>query len=335
MTHMNRRDLLKLAASTALFSALPVSSLLARQGGKLAAATPFGLPQVILARALEDPEVNALIPERELRSWKDPDQLRAWLARAEVMLTATPTNVAANLYNRGVPVVLMNVNVWGTLGLLGLPGKGRLDSVDDLAGRHVGVPWRGDMPDLVFRYLLAKAGLKPGRDLKVSYHSSPFETVQMYVAQRLDAAVLPEPMRTATRLQSMQFGQSPNELDLQQEWARLTGEPPLLPQAGVLCRRELLEQQPEQVRAIQAAIARAVEWVGKEPGAAAQLGADQSPLSESIYQGAIARTTLKMVSAKAAQPALETFFSALAELSSGFIGGKLPDSEFYLPESMF
>lgn len=326
---MNRRELLKLAACSALMSAVPLQRAFAAKPGKLIAATPLGLPQVILARALEDPELKNLIPERELRDWKDPDQLRAWLARAEVMVTATPTNVAANLYNRGVPVVLMNVNVWGTLGMLGLEQKGPLAKMEDLAGRYVGVPWRGDMPDLVFRYLLGKAGLEVGRDVKVSYQSSPFETVQMYVAQRLDAAVLPEPMRTATRLQSMQFGQSPQELDLQQEWARLAGGEPLLPQAGVLCRRELLEQAPEQVAALQAAIGRAVDWVVRQPEDAARLGADRSPLSRQVYEGAIARTALKMVNAQEARPALEEFFSALSELSSGFIGGKLPDADFY------
>ncbi|WP_370258622.1 ABC transporter substrate-binding protein [Marinobacter nauticus] len=326
---MNRRELLKLAACSALMSAVPLQRAFAAKPGKLIAATPLGLPQVILARALEDPELKNLIPERELRDWKDPDQLRAWLARAEVMVTATPTNVAANLYNRGVPVVLMSVNVWGTLGMLGLEQKGPLAKMEDLAGRYVGVPWRGDMPDLVFRYLLGKAGLEVGRDVKVSYQSSPFETVQMYVAQRLDAAVLPEPMRTATRLQSMQFGQSPQELDLQQEWARLAGGEPLLPQAGVLCRRELLEQAPEQVAALQAAIGRAVDWVVRQPEDAARLGADRSPLSRQVYEGAIARTALKMVNAQEARPALEDFFSALSELSSGFIGGKLPDADFY------
>ena len=326
---MNRRELLKLAACSALISAVPLQRAFAAKPGKLIAATPLGLPQVILARALEDPELKNLIPERELLDWKDPDQLRAWLARAEVMVTATPTNVAANLYNRGVPVVLMNVNVWGTLGMLGLEQKGSLAKMEDLAGRHVGVPWRGDMPDLVFRYLLGKAGLEVGRDVKVSYQSSPFETVQMYVAQRLDAAVLPEPMRTATRLQSVQFGQPPNELDLQQEWARLAGGEPLLPQAGVLCRRELLEQAPGQVEALQAAIGRAVDWVVSQPEDAARLGADRSPLSRQVYEGAIARTALKMVNAQEARPALEDFFSALSELSSGFIGGKLPDADFY------
>lgn len=333
MQQINRRDLLKLAASSALLSALPFQQALAQSSDKLVAATPYGIPQVILAKALEDSAVHKLIPERELRAWKDPDQLRAWLARAEVMLTATPTNVAANLYNRGIPLVLMNVNVWGTLGMLGLSEKGRLQSVEDLAGRNVGVPWRGDMPDLVFRYLLGKAGLEVGRDLKISYQSSPFETVQMFVAQRLDAAVLPEPMRTATRLQTAQFGQMPTELDLQEEWARLTDEAPNLPQAGVVCRREFLNQYPEQVAAIQNAISRAVDWVVAMPDEAALIGSRSSPLSSKVFEGAIPRTRIHMASAVEARPRLEAFFTALTELSSGFIGGKLPDSDFYLPES--
>lgn len=330
MNSINRRSLLKLAVSSALLSVLPACRAAAASSGKLVAATPFGIPQVILARALEDPEIKRLIPDRELKPWKDPDQLRAWLARAEVMLTATPTNVAANLYNRGVPLVLMNVNVWGTLGMLGLADKGPLARIEDLAGRHVGVPWRGDMPDLVFRYLLGKAGMKVGRDLTVSYQSSPFETVQMFVAQRLDAAVLPEPMRTATRLQAVQFGQRPRELDLQQEWARLTGSPVGLPQAGVLCRRELLDEHPQQVMALQAAIGRAVGWVMDEPDLAAILGAEESPLSRQVFEGAIPRTRIRMVPAAEARPQLERFFTALTDLSSGFIGGKLPDDKFYL-----
>ncbi|MCK0164412.1 MqnA/MqnD/SBP family protein [Marinobacter sp. S6332] len=333
MNPLNRRDLLKLAASATLLTALPFQRAIAQTSGQLVAATPYGIPQVILARALEDPAVQELIPKRELKAWKDPDQLRAWLARAEVMLTATPTNVAANLYNRGVPLVLMNVNVWGTLGMLGLKEKGPLQSVKDLAGRHVGVPWRGDMPDLVFRYLLGKAGLEVGRDLKVSYQSSPFETVQMFVAQRLDAAVLPEPMRTATRLQAAQFGQLPTELDLQEEWARLTGEIKGLPQAGVVCRRELLGQYPEQVAVIQGAIRRAVDWVAAKPNDAAVVGSQNSPLATKVFEGAIPRTQIRMASAAESRPQLESFFTALTDLSSGFIGGKLPDNDFYLPET--
>ncbi|MBB5320079.1 ABC transporter substrate-binding protein [Marinobacter oulmenensis] len=330
----DRRDFLKLAAGAAVLASLPLQHCLAAMTGKLSVAAPLGLPQVILARALQDPDVNARIPERELRNWRTPDQLRAWLARGEVGLSATPTNVAANLYNRGVPIVLMNVNIWGTLGMLGLPASGPLTAVENLAGKHIGIPWRGDMPDLVFRFLIRKAGLEVDRDLRVTYQSSPLETVQMFVAQRLDAAVLPEPVRTAARLQAGQFGQKPEELDLQEEWGRLTGQGAALPQAGVICRRDLLEADPQALEVMQSAIGRAVSWVTSEPAKAATLGAELSPLAENVYQGAIPRTQMVMMPASKARPELEAFLTALAELSPDFIGGRLPDTGFYLPDAV-
>ncbi|MGM0700899.1 MAG: ABC transporter substrate-binding protein [Pseudomonadota bacterium] len=328
MINRRRRQLLQFAAASASLAVLPGIGLAAEPG--LRAATPLGLPQVILVRALQDERLDALVGGSELRDWRDPDQLRAWIAGSEVQLTATPTNVAANLYNRGVPVVLMNVNVWGTLGMLAREAP--LTRLADLAGRQVGVPWRGDMPDLVLRYLLAREGLEVGRDLRITYQASPFETVQLFLAQRLDAAVLPEPMRTATRRQAGSLGFEPRELDLQQEWARLTGAAPALPQAGVICRRELLDAHPDWIVAVQRAVGEAVEWVNANPGAAAQLGAENAPLPAPVFEGAIARTRLEMRTAQEARPALEDFFSALAELSSGFIGGGLPDDAFYLGE---
>ncbi|HSH56554.1 MAG TPA: ABC transporter substrate-binding protein [Halomonas sp.] len=329
MIDCHRRQLLCLAAASAALAVLPSVALAASPG--LRAATPLGLPQVILARALADARLNDLVGSSDLRQWRDPDQLRAWIAGGGVQLTATPTNVAANLYNRGVPVVLMNVNVWGTLGLLTLEGP--LTSLADLAGRRLGVPWRGDMPDLVLRYLLAREGLEVGRDVQIAYQGSPFETVQLFLAQRLEAAVLPEPMRTATRRQAAALGISPLELDLQQEWARLTGESAALPQAGVICRRELLDDHPDWIAAVQSAVGEAVAWVGANPTAAAALGAEHAPLPAPVFEGAIERTRLEMRSAVEARPALERFFSALAELSSDFIGGGLPDDAFYLADT--
>ncbi|MCE8025327.1 MULTISPECIES: ABC transporter substrate-binding protein [Halomonadaceae] len=326
MIDSQRRRLLQLALASATLAAFPGLGLAAAGGLRMAA--PLGLPQVILARALQDARLLKLIGESELRTWRDPDQLRAWIAGGEVQLTATPTNVAANLYNRGVPVVLLNVNVWGTLGILahGVP----LASLAELAGRHVGVPWRGDMPDLVLRYLLAREGLEVGRDLRITYQASPFETVQTFLAQRIDAAVLPEPVRTSARLQTASLGLTVAELDLQQEWARLTGAAPALPQAGTICRRELLEAHPEWVAAIQVAVAEAVAWVASNPAEAGQLGAQHSPLPAQVIEGAILRTRLEMRSAAQARTELEGFLGALAELSPGFIGGGLPDEGFYL-----
>ncbi len=45
--------------------------------------------------------------------WTNPDQLRALALNGKVDFIALPTNVAANLYNRGAPLALLNVSQWG------------------------------------------------------------------------------------------------------------------------------------------------------------------------------------------------------------------------------
>jgi NitT/TauT family transport system substrate-binding protein len=54
----------------------------------------------------------------EFKLWKNPDELRALILKKEVNFIALPTNVAANLYNKGVDIKLLNVSIWGILGMI-------------------------------------------------------------------------------------------------------------------------------------------------------------------------------------------------------------------------
>lgn len=325
MDEVRRRVLAGLAAA-GIGLTLPLAPVLAR-GRQLTASTPPGLPGIVLSRLLNDNRVAEQLAGHDLRTWRDPDQFRTWFADGQVGLSASPSNVAANLHNRGLPLVLLNIHIWGTLGLLasGAP----VSRIEDLVGRHVGVPWRGDMPDLVFRYLLREAGMETGKDLRVTWLSGPFEAVQMFAARRFDAVVLPEPLRSAARFQARQLGMDISELPLGEEWARLTDGPSALPQAGLVCRRDLPEQAPELVSAIQAACDDAVAWMVDNPAAAAAIGAERDRIPARVLETAIGNTRLEFQSATDARPALEDFFGRLSELDAGFIGGGLPSGAFY------
>ena len=51
----------------------------------------------------------------EFQTWKDPDQLRVLVLGGKADFVAMPSNVAANLYNRGVGLRLLNISTWGVL----------------------------------------------------------------------------------------------------------------------------------------------------------------------------------------------------------------------------
>ena len=48
----------------------------------------------------------------EFKLWNNPDELRALILKKEVDFIALPTNVATNLYNKGIDLKLLNVSTW-------------------------------------------------------------------------------------------------------------------------------------------------------------------------------------------------------------------------------
>jgi NitT/TauT family transport system substrate-binding protein len=290
---------------------------------------PPAPPSILLARITQQERLNSLVPEVMFDTWANPDQLRADVTANALHVAATPTNVAANLYNRGVPVRLLNVNVWGILYVLTVDE--RLTGWDDLRGQTIAVPFQGDMPDLTFRYLAAENNLDAARDMTLQYVAAPIEGLQSLLAGRVQAAVLPEPAATAAQLRGNQEGITIRRmLNLQEQWAAVTGQPPRIPQAGTLAVASLVEQYPDVVAAVQEGLTEAVAWTNQNPEAAAQLGVQHlGGIQEPIIIQSLPRMNLEMVPAAEARAELEFFFSRLSELSPEVIGGALPDDGFY------
>ena len=187
----SRRLLLKSAAIGAV-SLLPCAR----------AATPERLPRLVLAgpfasvsnplvRIVEAGLLSDMADIVELRTWKDPDQLRALALEGKADFIAMPTNVAANLFNRGVELQLLNVSAWGVLFMVSRDRERR--TLADFRGEEVVMPFRGDMPDIVFRLLADKQGIGVGEDIRLRYAASPLDAMQWLLMRRADHALLAEP----------------------------------------------------------------------------------------------------------------------------------------------
>ncbi|MDN3519464.1 ABC transporter substrate-binding protein [Aquisalimonas lutea] len=322
---ISRRRLLAAAAAAPAATLMrPVRS----RSRTLELATPPGLPAVYLHRLVQqDPVLEGF--RLALRPWRNPDQLRIWIASGRIAAAASPTNVTANLYNRGVDVGLVDVTVRGMLHVL-VAGRSTANGLASLRGLRVGIPFRDDMPDVVFRRLLEAAGIDPVKDLEAVYLGTPVEAAQMFLARRLDALVLPEPAATLVRERAELVGIPLATLDLQAVWADRFGGEPRLPQAGLLCERRLAEREPGLVQALVAASADAVAWVTAHPGAAAEAASEVTGLPASAVATALGRARLGHRTARAARPELEAFFSRMAEMDPELIGGTLPGDDFYL-----
>ncbi len=337
MLAFNRRRFLKFLSAT---TGLTLTSHLGgcknqisspSQNQQLEQLTIGGSPimiTVLLAYLSEQPQIQALAQEVDFRLWKTHDQLRAEVVSSQLQISATPTSLAANLYQRGVPIKLLNVLVWGVLNLWSRDEN--IGSWKDLRGKKILIPFRGGLPAQVFFYLASENRLNPEQELDIEYTTDFAQAVQLLLTGRGDAALLSEPAGTGAEIQGQNQGIPLRAvLNLQEEWGKATGRKPRIPQAGTLALTSLIDRYSEVIEAVQAELINATTWAIQNPSEAATLGAKYLGLKAPVIEASLARTPLEMVTAVEAREDLEFWFSRLMEQNPKLLGGKLPNAGFY------
>ena len=292
------------------------------------AAVSNALIHMVDSGALADiAEVVEFVP------WRDPDQLRVMALDGRADVLAMPTNVAANLYNRGARLQLINVSTWGVLWLVSRDPA--LKSLADLRGKELAMPFRGDMPDIVLQLLAEQQGMDVRKDLQLRYVASPVDAMQLLVMRRVDHALLAEPAASMALRKTGSFPLSViapelhRSVDLQQEWGRVFARAARIPQAGIAVMGALRER-PELVARIEAEYARSLAWCkAKAEACGKAVAARIDLLSPEAVADSIAVSQLEAVSIVDARAELEFMFGQLVAKNPALVGGKLPDEGFY------
>lgn len=299
---------------------------------KLVLAGPFASVSNPMVRLVESGALNDIAKEVELRYWADPNQMRAMVLKGDVDFIAMPTNVAASMYNKGVDLKLLNVSIWGILYIVS--NDENLASLNQLQGKALVVPFRGDMPDIVLKTLLKNAGLDAEKDVKLHYVANPLAAMKMMMTHRADQALLVEPAvsMALTKTQTLPIKVVAPELyrniNLQQVWGEQLGRQPRIPQAGIAVVNPKLSDAT--VNRFMQAYAKATDWVNANPEAAGELIAQHvTMLTPKAISESIAHTGLHALDAQTAKPELEFFYQQLAAVDGKLIGNKLPDAGFY------
>ncbi len=323
---MKRKILI--AALLVLFA---VPSLAPAKMEKLVLAGPKSSVTHPMTYIIEAGLLDHVAEEVELIIWNNPDQLRSLLAAGQVDFAAVPSNVAANFYNKGVPVRLLNISTWGILWLVS--SDSQIKTIYDLKGEEISMPYRNDMPDLVFRSLALKQNLDPDQDFKLSYRTNFPTIVQDLLSGRVKHGLLAEPLVSIALMRSAQMQETAPRLyravSLQEEWGRVHNRAPQIPQAGIVATPRITGQ-PEIVEAFQKAYKEAIDWVNANPEKAGEIVVKHiSGLKAKPVTTAIKNVGLNFVSAQDARAEIEFFYTILKEMNPATIGGKLPDDDFY------
>lgn len=247
-------------------------------------------------------------------------------------LAILPTNMAANLYNKGNDIKLVSVNVYGTLYLV---GREEIDSLDGLKGKAVYNIGRGQTPDITFKHLLGEAGIVFNEDeqpkegeVTLKYVEEGTLALQMLLGGQAEYAVIGEPQVTQAIANSN--GQIKEIFNIQQLWEDETGKE--YPQAGLVAKRDFLEKHPGLVEKILEKIGGVSDWLtesdGNRQAAAAAINQYGGQIA-SIAESTVTRSNLRTVPAGDAKAALEEYYGVLKINNGAAIGGELPGDDFY------
>lgn len=300
---------------------------------RLVLAGPFAAVSFPLIHMVETGALQDVAQRVEFVAWKDPDQLRVLAMQGRADFVAMPTNVAANLYNRGVPLQLLNVSTWGVLWMVSRDAN--LKTLADFKGKEVAIPFRADMPDIVFQQLARQQGLNPQQDFQLRYVGTPIEAMQLLITRRVDHALLAEPAVSMALRKTKSFPLSAvapdlyRSADFQQEWARVFKRGARIPQAGIAALSSAAGNFTLVAR-FQQAYAASLAWCeahAQECGALVARRVDM--LSAEAVADSVAVDNARFVTAAEARAELEFFFGQLLAAQPGLVGGKLPDAAFY------
>ncbi len=326
-----KKIFLILSLSLALFSNEKIQKL-----DKIILAGPFASVSHPFFRMIQTNALGDIAKKVEFKLWKNPDELRALVLNGDVDFMAIPTNVAANLHNKKQKLKLINVSVWGILGMISRDPS--LKTLADFKGKEIAIPFRADMPDIVFEQILRKEGLDPKKDFKLRYVASPIDAMQMLILRRIDHALLAEPAISIALRKTKSFPIkliAPDlyrSVDLQEEWGRVFKTQAKLPQAGIVVLGKTISKK-DIIKRFQEEYKKSISWYKNNPVKAGKLVAKNlKMLSAPGVADSIANINLEFVKAQDAKDDLKSFYEILKASNAKTIGGKLPSEDFYYNE---
>lgn len=328
----NRARHLALAAAGLMFASLslPGSSMPLREE-VVRLAGPAAVVSFPLLHMLDSGALGEHAARVEFRLWQNPDQLRVLLANDAIDFTAAPSNLPALLANRGQPVRLLSISVWGILWLVSRDPE--VKGFADLAGRELLLPYQRDLPALLVNELLRAHGMQAGRDLRLRHVRDSQDAQALLLAGQVDNVLLVEPAVSLLLWRNQQQGGAPlyRAQSLEAAWGQAFPGQPELPQAGLMASARAARNL-ELSRAVERAYAHSARWCAGDPPACAELVHHHLPhLPVAAIEASIRATRLDSRPAHAVRMQLDALYRLLGEHNPQAIGGRLPAAEFYGP----
>ena len=268
-------------------------------------------------------------------SGTDASKVQAALISGDADIATLPTNAAATVYNRtNGEVQILAINTLGCLYLLNNTGTPITD-LSQLNGKTVYTPAQN--PSFIFKHICQKNNLNVNivSTMDANTLSSTIASPVSAGAEKIEYAVLPEPVATATITKASKSNITlTNDLDLTAEWNKIEPANSLV-QGCLVARREFVEAYPETVEKFLADYKASIEYMNTNVAESAQLVIDLGLFGGAapIAQKAIPKCNIAYMDGDAMKAAMTTYLNVLKTVAPQSIGDAIPADDFYyIPE---
>lgn len=253
------------------------------------------------------------------------DEILPLMIKGEVDIALIPANAAANLYQKSEGAVsVIDINTLGVLYVVS--GDSSIQSIEDLKGKTVYLTGKGTTPDYALQYLLAQHGVDLS-EVTLEYKSEATEVAALLKEDSDAIGLLPQPFVTAACMQNEALG---IVLDINAEWEALNDGKGLVTGVTVV-RKAFLEENPEAVALFMKEQEASVSYANENPDEAAELVAAHGIVEKAqIAAKAIPACNLTYIDGAEMKEALSAYLNVLYEQDAEFVGGAMPDEDFYM-----
>lgn len=275
--------------------------------------SPAIFPSIVLAEQQKD---------IELITWETADTLLAQIQKKQAQFIALPLNMGANLYAKGMPLQLIQVNTFGSMFLVSTDDK--VQKLEDLAHQTIFVPSQGGPPDILTNYLIAQNNI-PG--VKLSFVNLS-EIGQQLASGAIQHVVIPEPLLSI--VQANLQTDLHIAINFEEVWQKQFSKK--LPQTGIFVNKAWASSNQHAIKQFQALSEQAITDLYQQPDVSLPLLSNFFKSNEKIMKSALTNSSLHFQTAQQARNETEAYFKILLEIAPDSIGGALPNEDFYYNE---
>jgi len=281
---------------------------------------PSGAPTLGLVKIwYEEEELVDYKIEFESKSGADP--LTAAITSKSHNIVIAPTNLGANLYSKNKGYVYAGTLTFGNLYL----ASREKINLDDLEGKTINAFAQNSTPDIILKKVLGDRI----NQIEIEYDSGVDHVVPKFISGTSEIALLAEPVLSNVKTK---IDEDIYTIDLQTEYKNITGQVSY-PQAGIFINKTFAEENKSFVDAFLEKVVESVEFVNTEKESVSDYYKELELLPDfpkEVIINSIVGSNIDFLNSSDSKSLIDEYFNVIMEFNPQFIGGKLPDKDFYL-----